>query len=70
MHARLRTLLCKKITVPKSKGVTTGCNVTESSKEGYGSKRAVLPMMMKNSSSNIINTFYFLIYTIWEQAIA
>jgi hypothetical protein len=26
--------------------VKTGCDVAESSKEGYGSKRAVLPMMM------------------------
>jgi hypothetical protein len=26
--------------------VKTGCNLAESSKEGYGSKRAVLPMMM------------------------
>jgi hypothetical protein len=26
--------------------VKTGCNVTEFSEEGYGSKRAVLPMMM------------------------
>jgi hypothetical protein len=25
--------------------VKTGCNLTESSKEDYGSKRAVLPMM-------------------------
>jgi hypothetical protein len=30
----------------KSKEVKTGCNVAESSKEGYGSERAVLPMMM------------------------
>jgi hypothetical protein len=26
--------------------VKTGCNLAESSKKGYGSKRAVLPMMM------------------------
>jgi hypothetical protein len=26
--------------------VKTGCNLAESSKEGYGSKRAILPMMM------------------------
>jgi hypothetical protein len=38
-------LLCKKI-VAKSREVKTGFNPTESSKEGYGSKRAVLPMMM------------------------
>jgi hypothetical protein len=30
----------------KSKGVKTGCNLAESSKKGYGSKRAVFPMMM------------------------
>jgi hypothetical protein len=28
--------------------VKTGCNLAESFKEGYGSKRAVLPMMMRN----------------------
>jgi hypothetical protein len=27
----------------------TGCNLAESSKEGYGSRRAVLPMMMKKN---------------------
>jgi hypothetical protein len=36
------TLLCKKI-VAKSKEVKTGCNLAESSKEAYGSKRDVLP---------------------------
>jgi hypothetical protein len=47
LDARLATLLCKrKITVAKSKEVKTGSNLAESSKEGYGSKRAVLPMMM------------------------
>jgi hypothetical protein len=39
-------LLCKKIIVAKSKKVKTGCNLAESSKEGYGSKRAVLAMVM------------------------
>jgi hypothetical protein len=39
-------LLRKKIIVAKFKEVTTGCNLTEFSKKGYGSKRAVLPMMM------------------------
>jgi hypothetical protein len=43
----LTTLLCKnKYIVAKSKEVKSGCNMTESSKEGYGSKRAVLPTMM------------------------
>jgi hypothetical protein len=32
--------------VAKSKEVQTGCNLAESSKEGYDSKIAVLPMMM------------------------
>jgi hypothetical protein len=32
--------------VPKSKEAETGCNLAESSKEAYGSKRAVLPMML------------------------
>jgi hypothetical protein len=39
-------LLCKNIIVAKSKEVKTGCNLAGSSKEGYGSKRAVLPTMM------------------------
>jgi hypothetical protein len=30
----------------KSKEVKTGCNLVESSKEGYGSKMAVLPITM------------------------
>jgi hypothetical protein len=32
-------LLCKTITVAKSKEVKTGSNLAESSKDGYGSKR-------------------------------
>jgi hypothetical protein len=39
-------LLRKKIIVPKSKEVKIGCNLAESSKEGYGPQRAVLPMIM------------------------
>jgi hypothetical protein len=39
-------LLCNKIIIMESKEVETGCNLEESSKEGYGSKRAVLPMIM------------------------
>jgi hypothetical protein len=38
-------LLCKKVVVSKSREVKTGCSLAESPKEG--SKRAVLPMMMK-----------------------
>jgi hypothetical protein len=33
LHARLTILLCKKITVAKSKEVKTGCNLAEISKE-------------------------------------
>jgi hypothetical protein len=32
--------------VAQSKEVKTGCSLAESYKEGYGSKWAVLPMMM------------------------
>jgi hypothetical protein len=39
-------LLSKNIIVAKSKEVKTGCNMAEPFKEDYGSKRAVLPMMM------------------------
>jgi hypothetical protein len=35
-----------RIIVAKSKEVKPGCNLAESSKESYGSNRAVLPMMM------------------------
>jgi hypothetical protein len=38
-------LLYEKNIVAKSKEVKTGCNLAEYSKEGYGSKRSVLPMM-------------------------
>jgi hypothetical protein len=43
------TLLCKKITVAQSKDAKTGwssTNLEKSCKKVYGSKRAVLPMMM------------------------
>jgi hypothetical protein len=36
-------LFCKKITAEKSKEVKTICNLAGSSKDGYGSKRSVLP---------------------------
>jgi hypothetical protein len=42
----MTTLVCKRIVVAKSKELKTGCNLAECSKEGHGSKRAVLPMMM------------------------
>jgi hypothetical protein len=46
LDARLTTLLFKIVIVAKSNEVKTGCNPAEFSKEGYGSKRDVLPMMM------------------------
>jgi hypothetical protein len=39
-------LLCKKISVPKSKEVKLACNLATSFMEGFDTKRAVLPMMM------------------------
>jgi hypothetical protein len=36
----------KKLLFPKSKEVKTGPKLAESSKEDYGSKSVVLPMMM------------------------
>jgi hypothetical protein len=39
LDARLTALPCKKNIVSKSKDVKTGYNLTESSKEGYGSKK-------------------------------
>jgi hypothetical protein len=47
----LTTLVCKKI-VSKSKEVKTVCNLAESSKEGCGSKRAVLPVVMMMMITN------------------
>jgi hypothetical protein len=41
------SLLCKKNIALKSSEVRTGLNLAESINEGYGSKRAVLPMMTK-----------------------
>jgi hypothetical protein len=50
LDARQTTLFCKKIIVAKSKHVETSrsdsTDLSESSKEGYGSKGAVLPKMM------------------------
>jgi hypothetical protein len=49
MDTRLKTVHCKSINVAKSKEVKTGSNLGDFSKEGYGSKSAVLPtttMMM------------------------
>jgi hypothetical protein len=56
LDARLVTLLCKRIIVANAKEVKAGwsssqqhsrkwINLEKSSKEGYGSKGAVLPMM-------------------------
>jgi hypothetical protein len=36
-------LLFKKIIFSKTKEVKTGCNLTESCKEGYGSKKDIFP---------------------------
>jgi hypothetical protein len=46
MDARPTTLLCKKNIVTKSKEVKTGSILAKSSKEDYGAKSAVLPMMI------------------------
>jgi hypothetical protein len=42
----LTTLLCKKVSVGKSKEMKTGFNLAESFKEDCGSKRPVLLLMM------------------------
>jgi hypothetical protein len=46
-------LLSKKLIVAKSKEVKTRPNLAESSKEGYGSERVVLPMMMTISDQRL-----------------
>jgi hypothetical protein len=40
LDAKLTNLLCTNIIVAKSKGVKTGCNLAEYSKEACGSKKA------------------------------
>jgi hypothetical protein len=56
-------LLCKKITVAKSKEVKTGCSLAESSEEGYCSKRTVLQMAI--IQKNFLSEFIFLDLTIF-----
>jgi hypothetical protein len=46
------TFLCNKIIVAKSKEFKTGCNLAESSQEGYGSKMTVLPILMMNTGAS------------------
>jgi hypothetical protein len=41
-----RTPCSLNITAAKSNKMKTGCNLAESSKKDYGSKRTLLPMMM------------------------
>jgi hypothetical protein len=48
------TFLCKKNIVAKSKEVKIGCSLAESSKEGYGSKRAVFPMMIMTTMTTMM----------------
>jgi hypothetical protein len=45
-NARMMILLCKKITVMRSKEVKTICNLTEYSKDVSGAKRFVLPILL------------------------
>jgi uncharacterized membrane protein YedE/YeeE len=46
--------LCKNTVVTKSKGVKLGSNLAEPSKEGCGSKMAVLPMLVMMFAGQII----------------
>jgi hypothetical protein len=59
LDARLTTLFGKRVIVVKSKEVETGCTLAEYSKEGYRSKRAVLPMLMMMIS--IIRSYVVLV---------
>jgi sporulation protein YlmC with PRC-barrel domain len=60
LDARLTTLLYKKITVAKSKEVKTVSNLAVSSKEGYGSKRFVSPMMMVIYAFGVLHFPHFI----------
>jgi Na+/glutamate symporter len=68
--AKLTNLLCKIIFVCKFKIVTSGWNVAESSIEGCGSKRGVLPVVMtmvmniKYNSRALITTTLLLVLPI------
>jgi hypothetical protein len=57
----MTNLFCKRITVAKSKEVKTKSNLAEFSKEGYGSKSALLPvmMMMMMMMMMMINLIFF-----------
>lgn len=46
LNVVITVLKSKRITVPKPKEVKSGSSLAEFSKEGYGSKNAVLPMMI------------------------
>jgi hypothetical protein len=65
LDARLKTLFYKKIIVAKNLKLDglnprNGKNLAESSKEGYGSKRAVLPMMMMMMMMMMYKCIYFI----------
>jgi hypothetical protein len=53
-------LALKKKTVTKSEELKTECSLAEPSKEGSGSKRAVLPMIMMMMISHYHSTTYSL----------
>jgi hypothetical protein len=53
------TLLCENITDAKSKEVKIGCSLTESSEEGYGSRRTVLQMMMMIQINSLSENIFF-----------
>jgi hypothetical protein len=66
LDARLTTLLCKKKNiVAKSKEVKTGCNLAESSKEGCGSKRTVLQIMMTIMIFKYLLLSFHIIVFLW-----
>jgi hypothetical protein len=58
LDARLTILLWKKKIVAKSKEVKIGSNLAESSKKGYVSKSALLPMMMMMMMIMMATTLY------------
>jgi hypothetical protein len=53
LDARIIILLFKKVAVTKSEAVKTGSNLAETSKEGYGSKSAVLPTVMNINLTSV-----------------
>jgi hypothetical protein len=68
LDARLKTLLCERITVAKFKKVKRGSNLAEFCKEGYGSKCAVFStmtmMISRTSETNFSDSLLLILFSV------